>query len=152
MTTSTKFANPGRNCRINPYPNWILQQRDESCMLEPVESRPAALWHSCAVSISITERKTEREGTKGRMQISCCWNVPFTWVISKGTQILLAAFFVLTSGKNASLVEHSCVWVPCPLSGGSLAVGKQERCSMRSLWEDQDSVLIKVARNPCWFS
>lgn len=39
--------------------------------------------------------------------------------------------------------------VPCPLSdAGFLAVGKQQACSVVLLWEDQDSVLIKVARNP----
>lgn len=41
-------------------------------------------------------------------------------------------------------MERSCVRVPCPLSAaGSLAVGKQQRFSVGSFWEDQDSVLIE---------
>lgn len=78
--------------------------------------------------MSIIERKkTEREQKK--MQNYHCGSVPFVWVITKATQILLATLFLQVALGQAWLlcISH------CLTDARSLAVRKQQRCSVRLL-------------------
>lgn len=131
---SPKFANPGRNCRINLYPHSIPQCH-ESCLLGPAENRSSAFTQLHSSTATAAGNQAE-EGAK--VKCRAAEMVPHM-VVPEGTRILLAALLALMRANTTSGLGCSHMRVP-PIG--------QQRCRVGLLRKDQDLVLIKVKELP----